>query len=33
MKLKRYEDNPILRPDDRPWRSVVTFNPGAILSR
>lgn len=31
MKLKRYEGNPILIPDDRPWRNVVTFNPGAIV--
>ena len=31
MKLRRYEGNPILVPDDRPWRDVVTFNPGAIV--
>lgn len=31
LKLKRFEGNPILVPDHRPWRNVVTFNPGAIV--
>ncbi len=31
MKLKKYEGNPILRPDEgNPWESLVTCNPGVI---
>ncbi|MEM0445600.1 MAG: hypothetical protein QXO86_04715 [Nitrososphaerota archaeon] len=26
----RYEGNPIIRPDDKSWRSLCTFNPGVI---
>ena len=33
MKLPRHAGNPILAPDDRPWRNVVTFAPGAIAER
>lgn len=31
LALQRFAGNPILVPDDRPWRNVVTFNPGAIV--
>ena len=31
MRLKRYEGYPILAPDKRRWRNVITFNPGAIV--
>jgi len=28
--FQRYEGNPIIRPDEKPWRALPTFNPGAI---
>jgi predicted GH43/DUF377 family glycosyl hydrolase len=31
MKLKRHEDNPIVRPGKHHWRRVATFNPGVVL--
>lgn len=28
--FQRHEGNPIIRPDDKPWRSLCTFNPGVV---